>query len=300
VFIFITEWNQTLILDCCKSLVFPKFQTNKNIIIYIFIPTFIHIFLCASRTSLPAGIEILILKHLHNEHNRMLDFLNLRKVCKTTKSWVDNLPPDLGRDAFSNLVVKLEVNRHPYDQQSYVKIEEFMKSAPPFGVSSLSLIVDEISQTSSEETAAATKAWEAFGNYWAPKLRVFAFEWEPRSISREEKNSMTFTRECLYSFLERCTNLRSCDFTTAYLEDLYYVRKFLERWRTCEDLHVYIVITERKAFNSYWKLQTSLKTHADVHKLVELAYHTKSKVTVAIFFKSFIPHVIKYGERGLL
>jgi len=84
-------------------------------------------------------VETVLLPFVSSGKDGLRAILNLRLVCKTTKSWVDCLPSSQARRVFSKACIK-------FNFSYYRTFHRFINYEPPFGITSLCLIFEEISE----------------------------------------------------------------------------------------------------------------------------------------------------------
>jgi len=157
------------------------------------------------------------------------DLLNLRLVCQTTKSWIDNLPMAQTSRIFSKSHVEIQAPMH----KKHFHLSDFLQSPPPFGVSTLTLTGNIFSP---EQTflLGNREVWKHFYEYWINKVEHLIVSDRGHLFLAED-----FITELFYTeLLLKCKNLKSLTISLHNKTDYFWFQKFLKFNQKIPDLQI--------------------------------------------------------------
>jgi len=159
---------------------------------------------------------------LSSREGGLYDILNLRLVCKTTKSWVDNLPLSQARRVFKNAQIKIESSTPPCNA-----LQRFVQSPPGCKIASLFLTLS-ISFENREFTSEEKTNWEQFYHYWSQRLESLTLK---SKCPYSRKNDVI--KERMYSIvLKNHTQINFLDVSMCKVRDLKLLQKVLDLKKT--------------------------------------------------------------------
>jgi len=180
----------------------------------------------------PIGVESRIVEFVSSGDEGLASVLTLRQVCKTTKSWVDNLPSRIASRVFSMSYVSLSSNQVTEDY-----VTKLTKFPPPVGLTTLHLKVYFGSDLEKFQTV-----FQQIVDFWCGRLESLSLKIIDFDPDSAEHNKVAST---VSSFLERSTNLRKAQFFIRSLVDLCALNDFFLKRKSAEDIRIHLIFGER-------------------------------------------------------
>jgi len=169
---------------------------------------------------------------MSSRNGGLYDVLNLRLVCKTTQSWVDNLSAFQAKRIFFKSQVKLNCST-----STSKVIESFVKYPPPFKLHSLSLTLD-IPFQSLEFTLFEKSTWDQFYVYWNSRLESLVLNVEcPYSTK-----NVIIKKRMTSLLLDNYQRIKFLKLSLQTARDLKWLKKFLELKRNDKECLIKICL----------------------------------------------------------
>jgi len=252
--------------------------------------------------SLPSGIENRLLLFVASGVGGVRTLLNLRLVCKTTKSWIDNTTVPVGERIFSKAHLHFESNRNHLCPSI-----DFWECQPPFAkyCTSLSLDIKILynfkSAKSSPDGKITLRKYEKFCQVWIEQIKCFAIT-RPTGCTVIPEDSV---REHLYSRLlnKATTKLESISVPVSDEFDMLLLSQFIELNKNNACLRIYLTFTMESLLYEedsewieirnkffYFLIHSGLNVSVTIEK--ELIFETLKEILSPLDYNMFCSRVV--------
>jgi len=188
---------------------------------------------CLSRLLfVPPSVESRIVEFVSSGDDGIESVLSLRQVCKTTKSWIDNLPSRIARRVFSKAFASIKNTQ--VTEQCVTSLREF---SPPPGLTTLHLQIFFGSDVDNNTTH-----FQNYLDFWANRLEVISLKMFTFDLIDNKHREIA---SVINTFLANSANLREVIFHIRSLVDLYLLKEFLLGRQSTRDnngqIHIHLI-----------------------------------------------------------
>jgi len=168
--------------------------------------------------------------------------LSLRLVCKTTKSWIDDLP----KAQASRLFFKAQVVLGYFHTSAYDIFDEFLKYPPTFGIASLSLRKYVLEIKKGIDFPKTEENFKLFCSFWVHRLEHFEMNLKYPNYRFDTQDML----QLLYSeLLEKSQNLKSLKIPVFNETHRKCLNSFLQLKKNNNNLRLEVVFNSRTHYN---------------------------------------------------
>jgi len=232
----------------------------------------------------PAGVESKIVEFVSSGDEGIEAVLALRQVCKTTKSWIDNLPSRIAARVFSKAFVSV---RNDQVTEDYVaKLNQF---TPLNGLTTLHLTLYFVPDTDQD-----SNQFKKFLDFWCGRLEKISLKmFTLDKITDQHIQIANILNTCL----EKAANLRELHVHIRSLVDLYLLKEFILNRKKSSGgggIHIHLKFGEPwSSSGGNWGLEFTEILRAILESIVE----NRSMYRIDIRDDGF-PHIIRRVAAG--